>query len=210
MKNHIINLSGCSVVCTIPLCSSCYGHLQLFNYSDTNRHACMGTPGRMQCAYSPANVSPEEYWRLVEPASAQIYELGITIYPVCPRQILLYFRDRKREAQSTCASISFSSVKVQVIINIKTWITWSLWSNNNYNYSTHDLACPSFLLVRPDSFLPSWLHIIYLLYTRQCLNFVISTLTPTHLNNCGVCNKIAIITTRSIRCLSSYFDKTVL
>lgn len=39
------------------LCSSC-GHQQLFSHSYTNRHACMGTPDRMQCTYSPANVSP--------------------------------------------------------------------------------------------------------------------------------------------------------
>ena len=48
---------------------------KLFSYSYKNRHACMGTPDRMQCTYSPANVSParkkfKRILRLVEPATA--------------------------------------------------------------------------------------------------------------------------------------------
>lgn len=62
------------------LCSSC-GHLQLFSYSYSykNRHACMGTPDRMQCTYSSATSHHlEEYWSyvFVEPASGSPSELA--------------------------------------------------------------------------------------------------------------------------------------
>ena len=104
-KNHILTNLTAALCAPKQLCPSC-GHLELFSSSYKYRHACIATPDRTQCTYSPANLrltSKKNIARLVEPEPGHFrtkpFSQTRCVTPICDCSTLIHGRVATRFEQ---------------------------------------------------------------------------------------------------------------